>query len=533
MAIEVQDLSYALPGGRLLFEGASLRVPDGKHAALVGANGTGKTTLLRLIAGEGKQRSGSIRYDGRLGYMRQFIGTFGDDTTIRDFLIGLSPPPLRAAAAELQASERIVQGAHGAKAQMRYADALARWGEVGGYEAEVLWNTCCTAALGKDLDQVRERLLTTLSGGEQKRLALESFFRSEAEVLLLDEPDNFLDIPGKRWLEAMMNASGKTMLFVSHDRALLNETSQRVITLEGRGTWTHAGSFETYQAARGGRVAKIEEERRRYREEHKRLVSAMKEFKRRAAMNDKFATKARSMEKRITRYEEQNAPRERPAEQDIKMSLGGGRSGKIAIRLRELAIPGLVDPFSTEILFGERVAVLGPNGTGKSHFIKLLGGEKVVHDGEWRLGARVTPGLFSQLHERPDLVDQPIVEVLRKKGMPLGTAMAALRRYELGDSDATPFPLLSGGQQARFQLLLIELDKPTLLLLDEPTDNLDIDSAEALEEGLLGYEGTVVAVTHDRWFMQLFDRFLLFEGNGTVRESLDLPVGEESQFPVG
>ena len=525
MAIEVQNLSFALPGGRLLFEGANLRVPDGMHAALVGANGTGKTTLLRLIAGEDKQLAGSIQYDGRLGYMRQFIGTLGDDTTIRDFLVALSPPRLREADAELRASERVVQGAHGSKAQMRYADALALWGEAGGYEAEVLWNTCCTAALGKNLDEVGSRLITTLSGGEQKRLALESFFRSDADVLLLDEPDNFLDIPGKRWLENMMNASTKTMLFVSHDRALLNETSHRVVTLEGRGTWTHPGSFQTYQEARGGRVARIEEERRRYREEHKRLVSAMKEFKRRAALNDKFATKARSMEKRIARFEVSNAPRERPEEQDIKMSLGGGRSGKIAVRMRELSIPGLVEPFSTEILFGERVAVLGPNGTGKSHFIKLLGGEPISHEGEWKLGARVTPGLFSQLHERPDLVGKPIIEVLQHRGMALGPAMAALRRYELGDSDATPFPLLSGGQQARFQLLLIELDKPTLLLLDEPTDNLDIDSAEALEEGLLRYEGTVVAVTHDRWFMQLFDRFLLFEGDGRVRESLDLPGG--------
>ncbi|MGI8775036.1 MAG: ABC-F family ATP-binding cassette domain-containing protein [Actinomycetota bacterium] len=523
MAVEVQNLSYALPGGRVLFEDATFRVPDGIHAALVGANGTGKTTLLRLIAGEEKPSSGGIHLDGRLGYMRQFIGTFGADSSIRDFLIGLSRPVLRETAAELAASEKIVQGPHGSKAQMRYADALARWGEVGGYEAEVLWDTCCTAALGQDLSAVGTRLLTSLSGGEQKRLALESFFRSDADVLLLDEPDNFLDIPGKRWLEKMMNSTTKTMLFVSHDRALLNETSQRAITLEGRGTWMHPGSFETYQEARGGRVAKIEEERRRYREEHKRLVASMKEFKRRAALNDKFATKARSMEKRIARFEKTDAPRERPEEQDIKMSLGGGRSGKIAVRIQDLSIPGLVGPFSTEILFGERVAILGPNGTGKSHFIKLLGGEDIRHYGTWKLGARVTPGLFSQLHERPDLVGLPIIDVLRKKGMPLGSAMAVLRRYELGNSDATPFPLLSGGQQARFQLLLIELEKPTLLLLDEPTDNLDIDSAEALEEGLLGYEGTVLAVTHDRWFMQLFDRFLLFEGDGTVREALEVP----------
>jgi len=521
--IEVSNLSYAVPGGRVLFQDVSFRVPDGAHAAIVGANGTGKTTLLRLMVGEEKPKTGGIHIDGRVGYMRQFIGTLGESTTVRDFLVGLAPPPVRDAAAELERMESVVRKPHGVDAQMRYANALARWGEVGGYDFEVLWETCCSVALHASLDEVGPRLVTTLSGGEQKRLALESLFRSDADVLLLDEPDNFLDIPGKNWLEETIQASPKTILYVSHDRALLAAASHRVITLEGRGAWVHSGSFETYQQARGDRVARIEEERRRYREEHARLVEVMKEFKRRAALNDKFASKARSMEKRIARFERSDAPRERPEEQDVRIRLGGGRTGKIALRVERLSIPGLVKPFDTEILFGERVAVLGPNGTGKSHFLKLLGGEPIEHEGEWRLGARVRASLFSQLHERPELSERPIVEVIRHLGMDLGAAMAGLRRYELDKVSTNPFPLLSGGQQARFQLLLIELDKPTMLLLDEPTDNLDLDSAEALEEGLMKYNGTVVAVTHDRWFMQLFDRFLVFGDDGIVTESLDSP----------
>jgi ATPase subunit of ABC transporter with duplicated ATPase domains len=521
--IEAQNVTYALPGGRVLFEDVSFRVGDGVHAALVGANGTGKTTLLRLIAGEEKPKEGHIHVDGRIGFMRQFIGTFGSATTVTEFLVSLAPAPVSEAYEELQAAERVVQKPHGSQAQMRYANALSRWGEVRGYEFEVLWDTCCTVALGASIDEVGERLLTTLSGGEQKKLALETFLRSDAEILLLDEPDNFLDIPRKQWLEEALDACPKTILYVSHDRALLAATSHRVVTLEGKGTWTHPSSFETYQEARGGRVAKIEEERKRYREEHARLVAMMKEFKRKASYNSDWASRARSAEKRVQRYEKRNVPRERPEEQDIRMQLRGGRTGKIALRLRELAIPGLVQPFDSEIYFGERVAVLGPNGTGKSHFLKLLGGERIAHSGSWKLGARVEPALFSQLHERPDLVGRSLLEVLRHKGLDRGGAITTLRRYELGRSMEDPFPLLSGGQQARFQLLLIELDKPTMLLLDEPTDNLDIDSAEALEEGLLKYEGTVVAVTHDRWFMQLFDRFLLFRSDGTVEESLESP----------
>ena len=139
------------------------------------------------------------------------------------------------------------------------------------------------------------------------------------------------------------------------------------------------------------------------------------------------------------------------------------------------------------------------------------------------LGARVAPALFAQLHERPDVGDQPILEVVMKKGAERSKAFSTLRRYELDHVSGNPFELLSGGQQARFQILLMELDSPTMLLLDEPTDNLDVASADALEEALAHYEGTVVAVTHDRWFMRLMDRFLSFDDYGSVRELLESP----------
>jgi ATPase subunit of ABC transporter with duplicated ATPase domains len=205
------------------------------------------------------------------------------------------------------------------------------------------------------------------------------------------------------------------------------------------------------------------------------------------------------------------------------MSIDGGRTGKLALRLRDFSLPGLVDPFDTEILFGERLGVIGPNGTGKTQFLRLLAGEDVAHEGEWRLGARVRPGLFAQLHHRPELRGTPVVEVLLRRGMGMSEAMGTLKRYELDRVRHNPFELLSGGQQARFQLLLMEVESPTMLLLDEPTDNLDVHSAEALEDALSRYEGTVVAVTHDRWFMRLMDRYLFFEEEGSVRELLESP----------
>ncbi|HSK54982.1 MAG TPA: ATP-binding cassette domain-containing protein [Jiangellales bacterium] len=207
-------------------------------------------------------------------------------------------------------------------------------------------------------------------------------------------------------------------------------------------------------------------------------------------------------------------------------------------------------PFDLEVWYGERVAVLGSNGSGKSHLLRLLarGGSDpdaehrpvddlpvppVEHTGVARLGARVRPGWFAQTHEHPELVGRTLLEVLHRgdghrQGMPREQASRVLDRYELARAAEQTFESLSGGQQARFQILLLELSGATLLLLDEPTDNLDLVSAEALEDGLAGFEGTVLAVTHDRWFARGFDRFLVLGADGEVYES-DVPVWDEGR----
>jgi len=205
--LELNDVSYALPGGWLLFEGVSFKVPEGEHAALVGANGIGKSTLLRLIVGIEEPTGGSIRVDGRVGLMRQFIGSAAQPTTVRGFLLAYAEPRIGEAAARIEKAERWMHDHPGEDAQMRYADALAHWGDVGGYEAEVVFDACTHAAFGQGYPECAERRIETLSGGERKRLALEVIFRSAFDVILLDEPDNTLDIAGKRWLEDSVIAS--------------------------------------------------------------------------------------------------------------------------------------------------------------------------------------------------------------------------------------------------------------------------------------------------------------------------------------
>ena len=203
------------------------------------------------------------------------------------------------------------------------------------------------------------------------------------------------------------------------------------------------------------------------------------------------------------------------------MRLGGERTGKRVVICEQLELHGLTDPFDAEVWFGERVAVLGPNGTGKSHFLRLLAGEPVEHGGTWRLGARVEVGYFSQTHDRPDLRDEAVLDIVMKTGVDRGKAMAALRRYGLHEAATQTFATLSGGQQARLQVLMLELSGANLLLLDEPTDNLDLASAEALEEALESFVGTVIAVTHDRWFLRTFDRFFVFARDCRVTEHLE------------
>jgi ATPase subunit of ABC transporter with duplicated ATPase domains len=273
-------------------------------------------------------------------------------------------------------------------------------------------------------------------------------------------------------------------------------------------------------------------------------------YKQKAAYNDGLASRYQAAQTRLRKFEEAGPPTEQPREQQVTMRLKGGRTGKRAVICEGLELTGLMKPFDLEVWYGERVAVLGSNGSGKSHFLRLLarGGSDpdvehrpvddspiapVRHDGKARLGARVRPGWFVQTHEHPELVGRTLLEILHRgdqhrDGMGRELASRRLDKYELAHAADQRFESLSGGQQARFQILLLELSGATLLLLDEPTDNLDVESAEALEDGLGSFEGTVLAVTHDRWFARGFDRFLVFGQDGAVYEAPE-PVWDEGR----
>jgi len=578
--VDVAGVRYELPDGRVLLDDVSFRVGEGAKVALVGANGAGKTTLLRLITGDLTPHGGVVTRSGGLGVMRQMISTqldpgvgagLGSEPTVADLLLSVAPPRVRAAAAEVDACELALMERDDEKTQLRYATALAEFADAGGYDLEVTWDVVCTAALAVPYDRAKYRELRTLSGGEQKRLVLEYLLRGPDQVLLLDEPDNFLDVPGKIWLEDRICESDKTILYISHDRELLANTATRIVTVElgsaGNLVWTHPGGFASYHEARRDRFARFEELRRRWDEEHAKLKLLVLTLKQKAAYNDGMSSRYQAAQTRLRKFEDAGPPMEQPREQQVTMRLRGGRTGKRAVVCERLELQlrtssseqgtseriEMMKPFDLEVWYGERVAVLGSNGSGKSHFLRLLaaGGSDpdrehepvgevaiapVLHAGKAKLGARVRPGWFVQTHEHPELIGRTLLEVLHRgdgsargrDGMGREQASRVLDRYELAHAAEQRFESLSGGQQARFQILLLELSGATLLLLDEPTDNLDVQSAEALEEGLEAFDGTVLAVTHDRWFARGFDRFLVYGADGSVYES-DGPVWDEGR----
>ena len=522
--IGVSGATFAHPDGAPLFDEVSFKVKTGQHAALVGANGVGKSTLLRCVVGDLKLTEGSINVDGPVALMPQSIGT-GEDaaTTVRELLVRFAPSQIRRAGQALAAAEAANHSAPTDETGTALAVAHIEWGEAGGYDQESRWDAVCTLVLGRGMDRVGNDPVSQLSGGERKRLVLESLLGSDAEILLLDEPDNFLDIPAKRWLERRIAESTKTILFISHDRELLAAAADAVITIEGHGAWTHPGGWTTYDDARTARNESLGDALARWKAEERRLFQLFKEMKQRASYAESSARKAEVMEARWQRWVDAGPPPPPPTTKTVNMRLEGADSGKVALRLTGLEISGLTDRFDLEVRYGDRVAILGPNGTGKSHLLRLLAGDATVdHEGTFTLGARVEVGLFHQTDEVAGFAGRTALEILAvDHDLNEQAAMKALGRYGLADGAKRPVETLSGGQRARLQVLHLELTGVNLLLLDEPTDNLDLGSAEALEAALGGFSGTVLAVTHDRWFLRTFDRFVILDADCSVIEALD------------
>ena len=515
--VVVSRLAYAHPGGELLFSDVSFRISPGAHVGVVGSNGVGKSTLFRVLTGELRADDGEVSLGGIVGYMAQDVGADDDSRSVRELLLSLAPASLRVAGERVLRHEAQLAAGDDA-AGMQLGTAIADWSGLGGYELEGQWDAACRRIVRSSFEELADRPAVTLSGGERKRLVLDVLFASDADVLLLDEPDNFLDVSAKLALEQQIGASKKTVLMISHDREVLSGAVRAILTLEGNGAWLHGGPYASYPQAREDRQRRLGDAVKRWRDEERRLFGLMKTFKQRARYSSDWAKKADAAETRWRRFSEGGPPPPPVPDAAIVMRIRGADSSRRVLDLRSLGITDLVAPFSEEVHFGERVGVLGPNGSGKSQLMRVLAGQREPDRGELVVGPRVSSGLFTQLQSRGDLNGRVVLDAVldRVGGGGLQAAMGALARYGLADAARRYYDILSGGQKARLEVLVLELEGHNLLLLDEPTDNLDIESSEALEKALSGFQGTVVAVSHDRAFLRTMDRFLMILQDGTV-----------------
>ncbi len=516
------ELEYGPPGADQLFFDVSFKVSPGEHAAIVGANGVGKSTILRILTQEIEADGGEFAIGGTMLNMTQDVGMSRPNDTLREMLIEVAPKNLRDAGRALIAAEKALSS--GDDDGMGYANALADWGDLGGYDLEAKWQASAQRSVKSPVDDFSVRLVSELSGGERKRLVLDLLLTSGADVLLLDEPDNYLDIPTRKWLEEQIKSCKSTILMVSHDRTLLEQCSTKIIVIEGSGCWVHGGSYKTFPEARAKRQELLGDDLKRWNEEERRLFHHMKIMKQRAAQNFKNATKANGAETRWEKFVAAGPPPPPVADQQIYVRLRGADAARRVAKLEKVAIDNLFLPFSEEIHHGERVGLIGPNGTGKTHLLKVLSGENQPTEGQVTFGPRTSVGVFTQVNNRPDFLGRECIEIVLDRISEEEKAMKTLARYGLRNNARQKFETLSGGQKARLEILRLEIEGHNVLLLDEPTDNLDIESSEALEKALDGFEGTVVAVSHDRTFLAQFDRYIMITDDGEVYALPDFDI---------
>lgn len=519
--ISVDSVSFIHPGATEGLDDVSFTVPTGMTAALIGDNGVGKTTLFRILSGSLAPDDGAVSVSGSVRYMPQEVGLDAGLHGVDALLASFAPHPLDRIFRRVADLERALAAGDG-DAGVDLAEALTQWGDFGGYALEAVWDVASREIVGVGIDAIRDREVSSLSGGERKRLVLEVLLQSDIEVLLLDEPDNYLDVAAKKALERRLAQCEQTVLFVSHDREFLSASPQRIITLESNGAWIHHGDFRTYDDARSRRQEALGDEVTRWQDEERRLRDLVRRLKERAKYSDIFAPKAKAAETRWRRHRDSGPPPPPAPDNNVGVRLHGGRAGRRMLKLDRLEISGLVSAFSEEIHFGERVALIGPNGAGKTRLLRILAQDRGPDSsGNVLLGARVVPAYFAQISFRDQWRNRLVLDIVMAETGNVERSMSLLGRYGLSTIARQPYDTLSGGQRARLEILLIEVAGANLLLLDEPTDNLDLASCRALEDALVDFEGAVVAVSHDRAFLRSFDRFLHIGADGEVRCLMD------------
>jgi ATP-binding cassette, subfamily F, member 3 len=502
--LHLNDVSLRV-GGRLLLEGASLHVPAGQRVGLVGRNGSGKTSLLRLIPGETQPDAGTLRLrkGARIGWVAQEAP--GGQATPREVVLAADRERTRL----LAAAECTEDPAAIAEVQTRLADI--------GAHAAPARAAVILSGLGFGED-AQARPLNSFSGGWRMRVALASVLFAEPDLLLLDEPTNHLDLEASLWLEDYLCRYPHTLLLVSHDRNLLNRVPQRIVHLEERRLTSYAGGYDAFERARAERLTLQAKERDRIEAKRRHMQAFVDRFRYKASKARQAQSRLKAIAKLATLPALTQAP-------DVVLRFPATKIPAPPLITLDRVRAGygdhiVLDRLDLRIDPDDRIALLGANGNGKSTFAKLLAGTLAPMAGELVSAPKLRVGYFAQ-HQIEELSpEQSAVQHLARR---LPDEREERLRTRLGgfglsqEKADLPAALLSGGEKARLTFALMSALAPQILILDEPTNHLDVDSRDALVEAINDFAGAVILISHDRHLIELTADRLWLVADGRVR----------------
>lgn len=511
-------------GGNIVFRDIDLEIMEGERIGLVGENGGGKSTLFRLLAGIETPTGGIIsrRRNLTIGYLSQEVDPGQSHKTVFEAVSEVTQElvdlPLTLSQLEARMADPQVAADPDAMAAIldEYGKAQERFEALGGYTLE---HKVESVLHGLGFGPAwYDQEVGTLSGGEKKLVNLARILIKMPDLLLLDEPDNHLDLEAKAWLEQYIQSYAGTVLIISHDRQLLDRAVKKIFELEDGKISVYAGNYSYYFEERQRRLLKQYELFTIQQDEIKRLEASMRQLKGWSKLNDKFATRAEDMAKRIERARQEGVDRPVLIRDKIKVNLDADRSGKKVLEVKGLSKSFdervLFEPFDITILYGERVGIVGANGSGKTTLLKTMMEMLPPGAGSVKIGASVVVGYYAQEQETLPFDSTPLDFVRRIKAMNEPQAISFLHGLLFSYEDIrTPIRRLSGGEKSRLQLARLMLTDANFLLLDEPTNNLDIASVEVLEAALEEFEGTILTVSHDRYFLDKIVTKIIALGN--------------------
>ncbi|SFM34715.1 ATPase components of ABC transporters with duplicated ATPase domains [Gracilibacillus orientalis] len=508
-------------GGNLIFEDISFEIKEKDRVGLVGPNGSGKSTLIRLLAGVETPDSGQIHWKkgAKIGYLEQ-IPNYHDQTTVRNVLKSAFSPLLQIEEKMKRLENEMSMETNADKLEkliVDYGNLQDQFTIKGGYEIE---SQIEGIVHGLNIPLLLEQPFSQLSGGEKTKVGLGLMLLQRPDLLLLDEPTNHLDLMAVEWLGSFLQEYSGTVLIISHDRYFLDEVVNKVMDLEDGEITSYHTNFSGFfkeKEARLLREFQAYEEQQKKIKKMKEAIKRLKDWANRAnPPNAGLHRRAKNMERALKRMEKLQLPTLNRKTMNLQMD-GSDRSGNDVIMLKEVSKSFqehlLFKDINMYVTYQERVAVIGENGTGKTTLIKLILQQLDPDKGEVRLGSNVKVGYLSQ-HIFFNMKDETVIETFRDAvKVSEGEARHILARFMFyGYAVFKKITQLSGGERMRLRLAQMMYQDFNLLILDEPTNHLDIESREVLEEALDDFQGTILAVSHDRYFLnKLFSKIYWIE----------------------